>query len=543
MSDSPPVWPVVSPWRKALVEALSKVQQTLLLVSPFLTDDVIADVETQLAASSAERSIPVSVRVLTRVRLDDLLNGANDLAALERLLSWSGDLTKSMVALRALDHVHAKVWVFDTNLAIVGSGNATASGLDRNVEYGLAVADPTIIAHILADWQLPWEAATTVTADLLMRYRNALERVSTDEQVQEAERHISRRRTEIATEMQVPIRLGKQLPSPVKRQQQIPPLSRALEPSGKDGKHVPDQKEAIGTLTDAVWASAQDLWQALRWTVPLTGENYTLHHLESSAGLKLSWRGESNSLHLAWADGHRLSVATISAHLHEASGELAPISWAVVLDAESISLLTARVHRLVTPGQDLTDRQDEVLICRGSPKELIVAERGERDDQIMASSLRLPATSSIASTAVAPLHPPVASLVIEHPALQEAITQLDQAWIPLRSQYPAEPSLPPTIGLRLDGQDTANLTCFVGSLNTRTAVEIPAGFEAFRGPAVTLHLDQASLRQVLASAGNDVVRWKLSIGSDAERIQFVPKDTGPNDTASTPWCHELYIVE
>jgi hypothetical protein len=342
--------------------------------------------------------------------------------------------------------------------------------------------------------------------------------------------------------MQIPMRVGQQLPQ-VRTQQRLPPPVNTSEPLSEDSTRVPDQKDEVGTLTDAVWASARDLWQALRWTVPLAGESYTLPHLEAPAALKLSWIAEINTLQLAWADGHRLSVATISAHLHEATGEITPFSWVVVLGAKGISLLTATIHRLAFPGDAPGEGQEEILILRRSPEELLVTERGAEEDQIMASSLFLPVTPSFAPTTIAPFHPPVALFVIEHAALQEALTWLDQEWVSLHSHHSVELPLPQTIGFRLDGRDTANLTCFIGPLDTRTAVEISAEIETFSGPAITLHLDRASLQQVLTSAGNDVASWEFTIGNDAERIQILPKDNHQISNTPPLWCHELYIVE
>ncbi len=157
--------PVRSPWRERLLEALAHVQHDLLMVGPYIKDDVIRLLRDELAAHSNPQ--PLAVRVITRALQEDFLSGASDIAALQHLLTWPAELAGTSVEMRIINNVHAKVWVFDASLAIVGSGNATFPGLEDNLEYGLAIAEPRLIEQILRDWQEWWEQASPVDANEL----------------------------------------------------------------------------------------------------------------------------------------------------------------------------------------------------------------------------------------------------------------------------------------------------------------------------------------------------------------------------------------
>jgi hypothetical protein len=53
--------------------------------------------------------------------------------------------------IRFLPSIHAKVYVADDKLAIVTSGNMTASGLRTNYEYGVKIDDTTLVQRIKND--------------------------------------------------------------------------------------------------------------------------------------------------------------------------------------------------------------------------------------------------------------------------------------------------------------------------------------------------------------------------------------------------------
>jgi phosphatidylserine/phosphatidylglycerophosphate/cardiolipin synthase-like enzyme len=147
----PLVVPVTSPWLDTLLDALSRIQNTLLMVSPYIKDNAIAAIEQALISRASQQNRGIEIRVITRVNPNDFLSGASDIAALQQLLNWPIRMPGSTIEMRAIPNVHAKVWVCDRQLAIIGSGNATFPGLNSNLEYGLAVSDPQLVEHILSD--------------------------------------------------------------------------------------------------------------------------------------------------------------------------------------------------------------------------------------------------------------------------------------------------------------------------------------------------------------------------------------------------------
>src|SRR5258708_35413690 len=120
-ADQPPrVTPIPSPWRSILLEALHQTRQRVFMICPFSKEPIINVMRDALLSRAAVPGIPLEVRVITRVRPDDLLVGASDIAAFQQFLRWPQILPGSSAELRAIDNVHAKVWICDSDLAIVG---------------------------------------------------------------------------------------------------------------------------------------------------------------------------------------------------------------------------------------------------------------------------------------------------------------------------------------------------------------------------------------------------------------------------------------
>src|SRR5579875_3245810 len=104
--NAPLIEPIRSPWRERLLAALVRVRHDLLLVGPYLKDDVIAIVRDALASRPEPQ--PLAVRIITRILPDDFLDGASDITALQHVLAWPAEVAR--VELRAITNLHAKVW-------------------------------------------------------------------------------------------------------------------------------------------------------------------------------------------------------------------------------------------------------------------------------------------------------------------------------------------------------------------------------------------------------------------------------------------------
>src|SRR5258706_585634 len=108
---------VKSPWRSTLVEAVQKTRNKILCVSPFFTEDVVVSLEDSIV-SQGYKFHPLTIHILTRIRLDDFSSGASQLEAIEHILSWSNRFPNWQVELRAEDRIRAKVWIIDSNAPV-----------------------------------------------------------------------------------------------------------------------------------------------------------------------------------------------------------------------------------------------------------------------------------------------------------------------------------------------------------------------------------------------------------------------------------------
>lgn len=133
-----------SPWRHQFERALDDVKDQLIIAAPFIKKSEAEYVCNRLL--SGESSKKPYVRVITDLRAESVLSGSLDMDALkifQTLMSDSEVIT--------LPHLHAKVYIFDTSLAVVGSANLTRSGLDSNYEYGVGIRDPILVKRIKTD--------------------------------------------------------------------------------------------------------------------------------------------------------------------------------------------------------------------------------------------------------------------------------------------------------------------------------------------------------------------------------------------------------
>lgn len=135
---------VRSPWTESLQKLLSLVDQNLLIACPFVkrfaTERILAQLDQRQLLES------VRLRLITDLRPESTLAGSMDLEALSEL-----GRNVPGFELTHLPSVHAKVYVADWKMAIVTSGNLTEPGLCGNVEYGVALADDSVVRQVRSD--------------------------------------------------------------------------------------------------------------------------------------------------------------------------------------------------------------------------------------------------------------------------------------------------------------------------------------------------------------------------------------------------------
>jgi HKD family nuclease len=122
-------------WEDELRKGIAACHGTLHFACPFIKEPVISRL---LAAADLN-----TISVVTRFCLPDFARGVSDIAALRVLMDAGADV-------RGLRGLHAKVFVFDDQLAVVTSANLTETGLTRNAEFGCVSEDAAFVASCKA---------------------------------------------------------------------------------------------------------------------------------------------------------------------------------------------------------------------------------------------------------------------------------------------------------------------------------------------------------------------------------------------------------
>ena len=175
------------PWENYFFSKVHAAEKSLFISSPYIKYPVAS----LLCEILQLRQNPnVSVQILTRIRMQDLIDGASDLEAFEKLLQFA-EVSGLEVTVKCLSNLHAKVYIFDENSAVITSSNLTPSGLKLNVEYGIEVTEQTAIQHILDDMQNYWSVAETLTVEMIEQVAARLEAT---ESVVTVDQHLRQKR-------------------------------------------------------------------------------------------------------------------------------------------------------------------------------------------------------------------------------------------------------------------------------------------------------------------------------------------------------------
>ncbi len=124
---------ITTPTFDWLAEHARACSSRLLIGSPFVNDGILQ--LTDLVPKEASRTL------VTRTDLRDFALGAS---SLDTLCS----LSKDGVTIRSLHRLHAKIYVFDSSVALVTSANATRAGMWRNFECGLGITDSVTVSTL-----------------------------------------------------------------------------------------------------------------------------------------------------------------------------------------------------------------------------------------------------------------------------------------------------------------------------------------------------------------------------------------------------------
>ncbi len=114
-------------------DALLSCQKEYVVVSPFVTEHF-----TRMLCDAPKH---VNGQLFTRTSIKGFAAGASNLSAVEAI-------AESGVTVSILPRLHAKIYIFDSSLALVTSANATRGGMRANLECGVALRDPVLVQEL-----------------------------------------------------------------------------------------------------------------------------------------------------------------------------------------------------------------------------------------------------------------------------------------------------------------------------------------------------------------------------------------------------------
>jgi hypothetical protein len=559
MQDESSVQPLISPWRLVLFDTLRDLENSLLLVSPYIKEDIV-DVMGQILQTRTNASALLQVRIITRVEPQELLAGSSDITALLKLIEWSLHVPACSVEIRAIPNVHAKVWVFDTRHAIVGSGNATTPGLDGNIEYGLSITDSALIERILSDWQIYWEQATPVGREALLDLQQQLEEIMTSDLARDARKQdkmLNRKVNAVA-------RIGRRIvPRHVAlKTQQSPQIREPMRDLGSEQQEstnteqgstadtesldvtfttipAPHFLQEPAVVAETIRIPSFHFWQALCWVLPLDKNEYGMIDIarHREAFLKLAWKPtlEPPQLQCIWADGNRYSQASLV-------GESNTIDqpWTATFNIERIRSLNSmwQFIKKEKPYLFIEEEHSELelfLNRNSSPCQLFITYQYHRRFLSTKAALTTPCTQAVMPGPFPVQRSPISRITVARNALQQALTVL-------------EPHSPAVVELTLTVTNKIpSLTLSTGRIESPVTTTIPASDVVLNGPTIKLRLDFAAFHHILIStadsfAGTTLFQsWQLTIDSYAETLHFTPS-VESTQNASLIWKHELRSV-
>lgn len=142
VTDMPTIQKLAMQWSRDLGTLVSSVRASLCVCSPYVTEYGVQFLLSNLASAAKDS---VQLTLLTDLSPLNVAQGATNPQAIR-------ELAESIPCLRVthLPRVHAKVFVQDSESAIVTSGNLTAGGLMTNYEYGVLISDRAF-ARVIED--------------------------------------------------------------------------------------------------------------------------------------------------------------------------------------------------------------------------------------------------------------------------------------------------------------------------------------------------------------------------------------------------------
>ena len=130
---------IKSPWDEQFQDLASACQSSLQIASPFVKNRAVLDVLNGKQKTTC-------IELITAFKIENLYRKATDLSALQKLIDTENQVYN-------FQSLHAKIYIFDKQKAIVTSANWTYGGLRKNFEYGILIQEPAIVSDIVADFE------------------------------------------------------------------------------------------------------------------------------------------------------------------------------------------------------------------------------------------------------------------------------------------------------------------------------------------------------------------------------------------------------
>lgn len=124
--------------RDAIIDAFEKAKQRIRIISPFIQESM-----TRYLVDSMGKGI--KSQLMTRFYREDFIRSVSSLSALK-------GLEQAGVEIYALKDLHAKLYLFDDNVAIIGSANFTGGGFGNNIELSLYIEDEYDLIQRLSNY-------------------------------------------------------------------------------------------------------------------------------------------------------------------------------------------------------------------------------------------------------------------------------------------------------------------------------------------------------------------------------------------------------
>ncbi|MBU1179121.1 hypothetical protein KKB69_02190 [Patescibacteria group bacterium] len=124
-----------SPWLGEFENLLRHTDRDFTFVSPFLKAPAVKTI-------FKNRQSDFAIHGITSFHISYFERRASDLDAVKLLL---GDTKTS---LKNIQNLHAKIYIFDQNAAVITSANLTPAGFLKNMEAGLLIREPSMIREI-----------------------------------------------------------------------------------------------------------------------------------------------------------------------------------------------------------------------------------------------------------------------------------------------------------------------------------------------------------------------------------------------------------